>query len=612
MQDGKGVRMEDVDRASHRLRRRFVRPLWVLAAVVAAVVLAGCAGGYTTAATNVTSTGATVEGSFFSTENATVDYWFQYGPTTGYGNQSQHHTMEITDRDGHAATATLTGLDPGTTYHYRSCAKVVASGDAPVCLGDRTFTTTGGATELAISTDPSLYPAFDPGISDYVTRCGSGPVAVNVEAPGNTSVTVNGGAARNGTFSKDVPLSSGESFEIKFTEGGQTSTYHVRCLPDDFPAWSWTSPGNPSATFYITMPRNVQTPSGDPAGRYVAVFDDDGVPVWWMESSGSSDAKLLADGTLAWGRAPTAAGGSTPGYEVHKLDGTLVSTWRTVGTTTDIHDFQMLANGDALVASYRPRAGTQDLSPYGGPATNGTPLDAEIQEVRPNGTVAWSWNSKDHIALSETPERWWDSFINLFPQSLPDGRLGFDVVHWNSVEKVGNTLILSFRHLDAVYAVDMTTGDIIWKLGGTTTPDSLTVEDDPETNPLGGQHYARLLPNGNLTVFDNNTDETAAPRGAEYDIDLADQTATLVDAQTDPDVPASPCCGSAAKLGDGSWLASWGGTPVISEFGPGGNRHFKLQFTSNTGTFGFSYRVDPIVGNSPSIADFRAGMDAMP
>jgi hypothetical protein len=51
---------------------------------------------------------------------------------------------------------------------------------------------------------------------------------------------------------------------------------------------------------------------------------------------------------------------------------------------------------------------------------------------------------------------------------------------------------------------------------------------------------------------------------------------------------------------------------VISEFGPGGNRHFKLQFTANAGALGMSYRVDPIVGDSPTIADLRAGMDAMP
>ena len=30
-----------------------------------------------------------------------------------------------------------------------------------------------------------------------------------------------------------------------------------------------------------------------------------------------------------------------------------------------------------------------------------------MQEVKPDGTVVWSWNSKDHIGLDET-DHWWD------------------------------------------------------------------------------------------------------------------------------------------------------------------------------------------------------------
>jgi hypothetical protein len=569
--------------------------------LIAAVVLAGCAGGYTQPANDVSDTSATVNGLVFDPVDATIQYWFEYGPTKGYGSETTHRSLAIDDRDSHPVAENLTGLDPGTTYHYRVCAK---DGE-PVCAGGRTFTTTGGVTELAIGADPALYPGFDPDVSDYATRCGAGPVTVDVEAPADTNVAVDGGPARNGSFSEDVPLSAGESFGIESTEAGDASTFHVRCLPDDFPAWSWTSPGNPNANFYITTPRNVQAPSGTPAGDYVAIFDADGVPVWWMKSGQPMDAKLLPDGTLGWGRP------SSNGYEIHQLDGTLEKIWRTVGVKIDLHDFQALPNGDVLIGSYPVRPGTTDLSAYGGPVTNGTPIDAEIQEVTPDGTVAWSWNAKDHIDLSETPQRWRGEIYGQ-PRPQPDGRQGFDWAHWNSLQKVGNTLVLSFRNLDAVYAIDMTTGDIVWKLGGTTTPESLNVIGDPESNPLGGQHYARVLPNGNLTVYDNNSNESAAPRGVEYELDLTDRTATLVDSVKDPDVPSSPCCGSAAKLADGSWLVSWGGNPVISEFGPDDNRHFKLQFIANAGSLGMSYRVDPIVGSSPTIADFRAGMDAMP
>ena len=55
---------------------------------------------------------------------------------------------------------------------------------------------------------------------------------------------------------------------------------------------------------------------------------------------------------------------------------------------------------------------------------------------------------------------------------------------------------------------------------------------------------------------------------------------------------------------------SWGGTRVISEFGPEGDRHFVLVF-KEAKAFGFSYRVNVVQGDALSIDELRAGMDAM-
>ena len=51
---------------------------------------------------------------------------------------------------------------------------------------------------------------------------------------------------------------------------------------------------------------------------------------------------------------------------------------------------------------------------------------------------------------------------------------------------------------------------------------------------------------------------------------------------------------------------SWGFSPIVTEFGPDGARHFELTFDG-----GFSYRVGVVTGGSPSIGQLRAGMDAM-
>jgi hypothetical protein len=584
----------------HRHHRRAVTTILVALVVT---VLAGCAWAVDAPPTGVSGSGATLRGNVYDNTDGTVSYWFDYGPTTAYGNQTTHRSIVINDRDPHAVSESVGALNAGTIYHYRICAQLAVV----ICDVDQTLTTSGFATQLAINAAPALYPSFNPTVSDYVTRCNDSPVAMSVAAPQDTTVSINGGAPRSGAFSQDVSLTSGKSFTFSTTTGAQTTTFHVRCLPNDFPDWTYSRPGTPSAAFYITTPVGVLAPGGADAAQYVAIFDNHGVPVWWTPSA-AIDAKLLPDGTLGWATQATPA---TTRFEQHTLDGSLVKTWTTVGTPFDIHDFQPLSNGNALLGSYRARPGTLDLTPYGGPSTNGTPLDPEIQEIKPDGTVAWSWNAKDFIALSETPVRWRASTVYSRPQALSDGRNGFDWAHMNSFQEIGNTIVVSFRHLDAVYAIDKSTGSIIWKLGGTTTPKSLTFVDDPEANPLGGQHYARTLSDGTLTIHDNNTNETAAPRAVRYRLDLAARTATLLESLSDPDVHSSACCGSAAKLADGSWLMSWGGTPVISEFSSSGARHFELAFRPGT-ALGFSYRVDPITTGGPTRAALRAGMDAMP
>jgi hypothetical protein len=570
--------------------------------VGAGLLLAGCAFGTTDPATGVTDAGATLNGSVGSSVDGPTTYWFAYGTTGLYGRETPHRTITISDRVSHPVSEPVSGLTPATTYHYVICAQDPTA--LPSCGLDQSFSTAPAAPALSISAQPALFPAFDPAVSDYVTRCGASPVTLSVAAPPGTTVAVDGYEAQSGTFARDVQLSAGRAFGFSTTTSTGTSTFNVRCLPPDFPAWTYSRPGVPAASFYIATPQGGVTPTGGAAGGYVAIFDRRGVPVWWKRAAGG-DAKLLPDGTLAWWTG-TSGGTSTPGFEIHRLDGSLVRTWRTVGTDTDIHDFQLLPDGNALMLAYPPRPGTVDLSPYGGPGTNATVLDAQIQEVSPGGSLVWSWNSKDHVPLSETGQRWWGALPQVV--TLPDGRKAYDYAHINSIEAVGTTIVASIRHFDAVYAIDRATGNILFKLGGTTRPESLTVLDDVEgAYPFGGQHYARVLQDGTLTLHDNRTLLTGPPRAVRYRIDLNARTAQLLEQVTDPEAATSFCCGSAERLGDGSWLMDWGGTQTITEFGSDGARHFELKFAFP----GFSYRVAVITGATPTIGDLRAGMDAM-
>ena len=477
-----------------------------------------------------------------------------------------------------------------------------------------TYTLNGGSSATVsvsvacltrIASTPALTPPFDPTVSDYTVECDGSPLTVSGRTAADTTVAVDGGAVDSGVFEAEVPLQAEQAFAFSLDMGGTQSDYHVRCLPTDFPAWEYERLGTPSHGFYVVTPTFSFTPGA--AAPYVVVFDDHGVPIWWHSDSPAppNDAKLLIDEAndtvrVVWWGAPV--GGDA--YEIRDLAGNLLNAVRPTTGRVDTHEFQLTPSGNYLITSYQPREHV-NLTAFGGGA-DATVIDAVIEEVTPEGDLLWIWNSKDHIGLEETG-RWWPTALK--------GADGADIVHMNAVEPVGeDAVMLSNRHNDAVYKVDKDSGEIIWKLGGTWTPKSLTVKNDPEgAFPLGGQHDVRLQPDGTITIHDNRTNLPGSPRSVRYQIDEVAKTATLVEEVTDPLAPSSICCGSSRRSADGSWLFSWGGRSLVTEFDAAGQRTFKLEFGG-----AFSYRAVPAPerGVAPpdsalTVEALRAGMDSM-
>jgi hypothetical protein len=450
---------------------------------------------------------------------------------------------------------------------------------------------TTGIVEL--STSPSLIPlSFDRTVDDYALRCNNNkPIEVTAfVAPGYT-IRVAGQATLTGSVQTTVPLKENVEFVVTVSRGDGQHRYHVRCLPSDFPAWEYLRLDPPSHRFYVVAPT-----IGAATGNYVVIFDDHGVPVWWDKAAETPfDAKVLPDGTVGWTQGTVPFGRA----QIHRLDGSLVRTIDT-GSAMDIHDLQELPNGDFMVLAY-PIRDHVDLTPYGGGADDEV-FDGEVQEVDPQGNVVWSWNSKDHIGLAETG-RWYENAQSHGPGNIRD------IVHINTVEPDGpNAFLISLRHTDAVYKIDKTTGNVVWKLGGTPTPKSLTVLDDPYGSyPLGGQHDVRVLPDGTVTIHDNGTAIGGrAPRAVRYQIDQQAMTATLLEEVSDPEAPSSFCCGSARRSADGSWLMSWGGRSLVTEFDANGNRTFSLSFGGPV-----SYRATSAPDGLLDVDQLRAGMNSM-
>ena len=104
------------------------------------VVLSGCALGETTGSSAVEGTTATLEGVVTAVNEGSDDYWFEYGRTTDYGTATPHSSGTFAANEKRAVSADVTGLQTGTTYHFRACAQG-AEQDKPSCGEDRTLTT---------------------------------------------------------------------------------------------------------------------------------------------------------------------------------------------------------------------------------------------------------------------------------------------------------------------------------------------------------------------------------------------------------------------------------------------------------------------------------------
>jgi plastocyanin len=91
----------------------------------------------TEAATSVGETGATING-MVNPDGKPTNSFFQWGTTESYG-QTTAEVPAGEGNSGHAASAALAGLTPGTLYHYRVVAKNTSS--ETVYGADRTFTT---------------------------------------------------------------------------------------------------------------------------------------------------------------------------------------------------------------------------------------------------------------------------------------------------------------------------------------------------------------------------------------------------------------------------------------------------------------------------------------
>jgi len=152
------------------------------------------------------------------------------------------------------------------------------------------------------------------------------------------------------------------------------------------------------------------------------------------------------------------------------------------------HSFKRLDNGNFIVL--------QAKSYFFKPENNDTAStirfdDDFVVEYNPNGQEVWRWVTSEHFDLS------------IIKELAKIRKVKGVSIHLNSlsIDETGNYIYLGFRDLSRIVKIERKTKKIIAQYGEKLTPFDTLVS---ETHLFRRQHDVRILPNNELTVFNNN------------------------------------------------------------------------------------------------------------
>jgi hypothetical protein len=161
------------------------------------------------------------------------------------------------------------------------------------------------------------------------------------------------------------------------------------------------------------------------------------------------------------------------------------------------HDLQPTPDGNVIylawdlvptVSAAKFRGGIR-----GSEHSDGGVYEDVLREVNRHGKVVWQWRVSDHLDLEKYP--------------LREGHKRHEYAHANTchVQADGNVLV-SFRELDLLILVNRQTGKIDWEMADRS---------------WGGQHDCQRLPNGNIILFANGSEQPTPEFSRMLEIDPA-------------------------------------------------------------------------------------------
>lgn len=254
------------------------------------------------------------------------------------------------------------------------------------------------------------------------------------------------------------------------------------------------------------------------------------------------------------------------------------------GYSTDFHELQVMNDGSAWLMSYDAQVvDMSQIVPNGDTAAVVTGLI--IQKIDDKKNVVFQWRSWDYIPITDA------RYVNLTAHQI-------DYIHGNAIEMDNDgNIMISCRHTEAIYKINTSTGEVIWRLGGTNN-DFTFIND---TLGFSYQHDIRRQQNGNITLFDNgNHHNPPFSRAVEYHLDENQRIATLVwEYRHTPEIYAS-AMGNVQRLPNGNTLIGWGlDTLTLTEVTPQGEILYELFLPQGQWSYrSFRYEWEQIITGS--------------
>jgi hypothetical protein len=396
------------------------------------------------------------------------------------------------------------------------------------------------------------------------------------------------------SFTPDTPFDAGERVEVHATVGAghrgkpiafdfrvdtpyptaSVSEFHnAPAAPADYQSF-YTLPGVEAPVMDVTAPDrdpaagDILTTNGPGPGQYgPLIYTAAGRLVWFDKLPGGETAEDLNEQTydgqraLTWWRGRVLSLGFGQGEDL-----VMNSSYQTVarvaggnGLKADLHEFRIVPRDIAYITAYNPIR--CDLAPVKG-ASDGAIVDTAIQQIdMKTGLVRWEWHSLDHVGASESEVE------------APAGATPWDYFHLNSIDpEPDGDVLISARSTWAAYQLDGGSGKILWRLGGSSS----SFKMGPGTR-TAWQHDGRVLPDGDVTLFDDGSNPPIhhQSRAVRIRLDFKTHEAHLASVYTHGNPPLLAASqGNMQTLADGNTLVGYGGVPAISEYAKDGSLLF--------------------------------------